>query len=217
MSLIKKLKVANTNIVVPAEVYPCSFEDVVAWQRLIQPYIAKTGGIGHDWNWPALFLGCTFSEQAMGRQTIVFQIRVSDAEDNAVPVIQAIASFPYKWPGGKRERCAFLWFVAATPTEALLAYGINQRFVVLAPVLDVLIQLSLSHGLQGRIGLHAALGNTDEESLDLVTRYEKQKLKRRPRKSWSFFRFPHRQEDGRLFYFDIADAAVFAATQDNLR
>lgn len=168
MSLITKVRVANTSRTVEAEVVPCSFADVVAWHRHIHiPFVAQTRVIGSQWDWPALY-------------------------------------------------CVFLWFLAATPATALHHFGIRDRFSTLPPLLDVAVQVSLSHGLEGRIGLHAALGHTTKESDALAARYEREGLKRRSRLS-RFFRFPHRKDDGRLFYFGPEDAKAFAARQDDLR
>ena len=106
MSLITKIRVANTSSTVEAEVHPCSFSDVVTWQRRIQiPFIAPGRGIGSDWDWPALYLGCHVSEQMFGRQALSFQLRVSDPAGSAVPVAQALMSLPYAWPGGRKQRC----------------------------------------------------------------------------------------------------------------
>lgn len=218
MSLVTRIRVANTTRTVPAQVRACDFADVVTWQRRIHaPFIAPAGGIGSDWDWPALFLGCHFTEQAFGRQAVAFQIRVSDAAGNAVPVAQALLSLPYPWPGGRTQKCAFLWFVAATPAAALKAHGIDERFAVLAPVLDVVVQVSRAHGLHGRIGLHAAGGRTRQQTVELLRRYLRLGLSRRRGKRTGFFRFPHRVEDGRLFYFSPAQASAFAARQDDLR
>jgi hypothetical protein len=217
MSLISKIRVANTLRTAEAEVRPSSFADVVTWQRRIHaPFIAPTQGIGSDWDWPALYLGCHFSEQTFGRQALAFQIRVADPAGGAVPVAQAILSLPYAWPGGEPHKCVFLWFIAAAPAAALNAYGITEKFSVLPPVLDVAVQVSRSHGLEGRIGLHAAAGRTPNETNDLVRRYAGHGLRRRSRLR-GFFRFPHRPEDGRLFYFTPEDALAFSAKQDDLR
>lgn len=217
MSLITKVRVANTSRTVEAEVVPCSFADVVAWHRHIHiPFVAQTRVIGSQWDWPALYLGCHVSEQTLGRQALAFQVRVSDTTGHAVPIAQALVSLPYPWPAAHHRRCVFLWFLAATPATALHHFGIRDRFSTLPPLLDVAVQVSLSHGLEGRIGLHAALGHTTKESDALAARYEREGLKRRSRLS-RFFRFPHRKDDGRLFYFGPEDAKAFAARQDDLR
>lgn len=217
MSLISKLRVANTARVVEAEVRPCSFADVVTWQRRIHtPFIAPGRGIGSDWDWPALYLGCHFSEQMLGRQALAFQVRVADPAGDAVPVAQALLSLPYAWPGGRAQQCVFLWFVAAAPAAALSAFGVVDRFSVLPAVLDVAVQVSRSHGLEGRIGLHAAVGRTAREAEDLARRYPNYGLRRRS-KLLGYFRFPHRPENGRLFYFTPEDAMAFSAQQDDLR
>lgn len=217
MGLVTKIRVANTARTVEAEVHPCSFADMVIWQRRIQaPFIAPSRGIGSDWDWPALYLGCHFSEQMFGRQALAFQIRVADAAGGAVPVAQALLSLPYAWPGGEPHRCVFVWFVAAAPAAALGAYGITERFSALPPLLDVAVQVSRSHGLEGRTGLHAAAGRTPQETDELVRRYVGYGLRRRSRLR-GYFRFPHRPEDGRIFYFTPEDALAFSAKQDDLR
>ena len=217
MSLLSKIRVANTQKLVEAEVHPCGYEDMVIWQRRIQaPYIAPRGGIGSDWNWPALFLACHFSEQALARQAVAFQLRVADEHGDAVPVAQAIFTLPYHWPADPAQFCVFVWFIAATPVEALRAYGIGERFSILPPLLDTAIQVSLSNDLEGRIGLHAAAGSSTAQSLALEEKYRNCNL-RQGSKSKGFFRFPFRRNDGRLFYFSSADALEFAARQDDLR
>ena len=88
MSLISKIRVANTTKKVEAEVYPCGYEDMVIWQRRIQvPYVTPKGGIGSDWNWPAYLLGAHFSEQDLGRQAVGLR---------------------YEWPMRTGTRCRWL-------------------------------------------------------------------------------------------------------------
>ena len=217
MSLITSVRVANTQMTMPAEVHSCTFRDIVLWQRKIQePYIAPEGGIGCDWDWPRFFLGCHTIEQLCGRQAVAFQIRVPNPAGIGIPIAQAILSLPYQWPGNTREHCVFVWLIAATPVEALRARGIDHRFSTLGPLLDTAIQVSLAHGLEGRIGLHAAAGRTLAETQRLVEKYEMQGLRRRDA-ARRYFRRPARRDDGRYFYFTPADALAYAAKQDDLR
>lgn len=217
MRLISKIRVAGTTDIVPAEIHLCEFEDMVLWQRKIQkPFIAPLGGIGSNWDWPALFVACTLTEAAMGRQAISLQIRGEGPNGRAIPVAQAIYSRPYAYPGNPGESCVFVWFIASTPEAALKSFGISHKFATMAPLLDTAIQLSLDAGLDGRIGLHAALGATRKESDALVDRYLRQGLSRRTQGK-GFFRAPFRREDGRLFYFNPAAARLYAAAQDDLR
>lgn len=221
MGFISNIRTAGTGVLVPAEVHPCGQQDVQLWQKSIHtPFIAPRGGIGSDWNWPANFIGCNLTEAAAGRQAITFQIRVASPNGDAVPVAQGILSLPYAYPGtpkGKKDSkgCVFVWFIAAAPEDALQKFGVNQKFAVMAPLLDTAIQVSLSNGLEGRIGLHAAPGSTPEESDELAARYTKQGLQRREAGRGRFRMF--RREDGRLFYFDEAKAVAYAAKQDDLR
>jgi hypothetical protein len=83
-------------------------------------------------------------------------------------------------------------------------------------LLDTAIQVSLAHGLEGRIGLHAAAGRTPEETQRLVNKYESQGLRRRET-ARSYYRRPARRDDGRYFYFAPGDALAYAAKQDDLR
>ena len=106
--------------------------------------------------------------------------------------------------------------VFTSAVAALQKFGVTQKFATLAPMLDAAIQVSAFHGLDGRIGLHAALGSTESESHELVKRYLRHGLNRRP-KGKGFWRFLSRKEDGRLFYFASADALAYAAKQDDLR
>jgi hypothetical protein len=86
----------------------------------------------------------------------------------------------------------------------------------MAPLLDTVVQMSIANGQQGRVGLHASPGDTPQLSDELFQRYRRYGLKNRPVRK-GFFRFPFRKDDGRLFYFDSADALAFAAQQDDLR
>lgn len=220
MSLIRYVRVAGSGQKVAAEIMPCSFQDTVTWQRLIHdPYIAPAGGIGADWDWPALYLACNGLEVAAGRQATTFQIRVADAAGRAVPIAQCMLSMPYLFPGPSPTRSTrfnFVWFAAATPETALRALGVQQRFATLAPMLDTAIIMSRAYGLNGRIGLHAARGPTQALSEALVQLYIRHGLARRPAKR-GWFRFFSRREDGRLFYFDSVPALAYAAQQDDLR
>lgn len=217
MALIERIRIAGAGGTVPVEIYPCKFKDMVVWQRKIhKPFIAPQGGIGADWDWPAYFLGCTLTERALLRQALAFQIRIAGPTGEAVPVAQAIFSMPYPFPGNSRERCVFIWFIAATPEPALKSFGVPHTFAMMAPLLDTAIQLSIAHGMNGRIGLHAAFGASESESAKLSSKYLKHGLKVRPKQA-GYFRWPVRREDGRLFYFDAAAASVYAAKQDDLR
>ena len=208
--LISRIRIAGTPSTVPIEIEPCALRDVQLWHRDIHlKFIAPKGGIGSNWDWPAIFLGSGVTEAMSGRVPLTFQIRVEAPNGMAVPVAQALFSFPYSYPGNAKgrnphEKCVFIWFIAATPIEALNFYGIKHKFAVMAPLLDTAIQISLTQGLEGRIGLHAAAGKTSEESAELAARYAKQELLQRG-KSIGFFR-PFRWEDGRLFYFYPAGA-----------
>lgn len=222
MSLISSIRVAGTTRTVSAEIHPCEFKDVQLWQRDIHtPYILPQGGIGSDWDWTAYFIGCNVTEASAGRQALTFQIRVEGRNGDAVPVAQAILSLPYAFPGTPAgvkfpKRCVFIWYIAAAPQVALKFFGVNDKFATLAPLLDTAIQVSLGHDLEGRIGLHAALGADAQASEDLAKKYEQQGLVRR-KKGSGFFRAPFRREDGRLFYFDEDGARAYAAAQDDLR
>lgn len=217
MSLITSVRVANTQMTVPAEIHPCTFKDIVLWQRKIQePFIRPQGGIGCDWNWPRFFLGCHIIEQSCGRQAIAFQIRVANPAGAGIPIAQAILSLPYQWPADLREHCVFVWLIAAAPEGALRARGIDHRFSTLPPLLDTAIQVSLAHGLEGRIGLHAAAGRTPAETQQLVEKYERQGLRRR-KAARHYYRRPARRDDGRYFYFTPDDALLYASKQDDLR
>lgn len=220
MSLISNIRVAGTGQIVPAEIYPCEMLDLQLWQRDIQiPFIAPVGGIGANWDWPALFVGCNTIETAAGRQAVTFQVRVEGPQGEGIPVVQSIVSLGYPYPGNTsgspKARCVFVWFVAATPAPALQSFGIPSRFATLAPVLDTAIQLSLSHGMEGRIGLHAALGSTATQSAELIQVYLRHGLKLRSNAKGFFRAF--RREDGRLFYMDPVTAATYASAQNDLR
>ena len=152
----------------------------------------------------------------MGRKAISFQLRVKGPGGSAVPVAQAIFSLPYFYPGDLRKRCVFVWLIAGTPPSALQAFGVDERYSLMGPLLDTAIQVSLAHGLGGRIGLHAATGATPLESEKLVQKYLDQGLEQRT-KSGVYFRRPFRKDDGKFFYFDETKAEQFALTQDILR
>jgi hypothetical protein len=118
--VINQIRVARTRETVDAMVSLCGFEDMVVWQRRIQPYIARSKGIGSDWDWPAYFLGCSLVEELMGRTAFAFQVLVERPDGGTVPVRQAICSLNYFFPKDKGKRCVFAWFLAATPQDALL-------------------------------------------------------------------------------------------------
>jgi hypothetical protein len=217
MSLIKDIPVAGAQYTVPVEFHPCDYADVVQWQRQIhQPFIQPLQRIGSDWNWPALFLGCHTVEQMCGRQALAFQMRVANQGGDAVPIAQVILSLPYYWPKDVGERCVFIWFVAASPSAALKKFGITDHFSCLKFVIDTAVQVSIAHGMDGRIGLHAALGATKTDSDALMKRYKDIGLSQR--KKWTrFFRFPFRKDDERLFYFDAVEAQQFSQQWDHFR
>lgn len=217
MGFISRIRVSKSTKTVPVELYPCGYAHFVQWQRQIHSrYIAPLNCIGSDWHWPALFLGCNLTEEAMGRRCIMLQLRVADAKGDAVPVGQFLLSLPYPSPANNKDSAVFVWFVAKTPAAALTHFGIQEQFSVMAAVLDTAVQISLSHGYDGRVALHAAKGPDEQENADLVSLYRHYGLTQRTSRTW-FFRFPHRRDDGRLFYFTAKDAMTFAQKQNDLR
>lgn len=217
MTLPKRIRIANTLRTVALDVHPCKYRDIRTWHRTIHdPFIERRGGIDCDWDWRRLFLGCHMSEALLGREALTFQLRVANERDEAIPVAQATFSYPYAWPANPQERCVFIWLVSGAPPEALTFYLVRDRPVVLPAVLDIAIQLSIANGLQGRIGLHAAVGASQEESDQLAKKYAGYGLQQRQQTD-GYFRWPVRPDDGRFFYFAPAEAQAFSAAQDDLR
>ena len=138
---------------------------------------------------------------------MALQIRVEATDDVSVPVAQAILSIPYYYPDNPKLRCVFLWFLASAPASALAQFGFHTRLATLPSVIDVAIQMSLGNvRTRGRIGLHAALGDTEAESSTLAKRYKDCGLSAVPQHPLRFFRFPFRRQDARLFYLNSSQA-----------
>ena len=189
MTFVTKIPVANSTKVVEANIVNCSFREVVLWQRRIHnPHIAGRDRIGANWHWPSIYWACSIAETALRRQALIFQIQVEAPSGQGVPVVQALISFPYAFPPNTNEDCVFLWFLASAPPRALETYGITDRFAVLGPVLDTIIHMSVTYGLGGRIGLHAAKGSTATQSEDLINKYLNCGLQRKSINKW-YFRF----------------------------
>lgn len=217
MGFISRIRVRKSTKTVPVDLFPCGYTHFVQWQRQIHtPFIAPLNCIGSDWNWPARYLGCSMSEEAMGRKCIMLQLRVENSAGEAVPVAQFVLSLPYPSPENDKDEAVFLWLVAKTPPAALVNFGVQEQFSVMPAVLDIAVQVSLAHGYRGRVALHAAKGPNEEENDDLISLYLHCGLTQRVPRTW-FFRFPHRPDDGRLFYFTAEDAMTFAKKQDDLR
>ena len=224
LAYVRNLPVKGSSRTVRVKVHPCSSTDFRLWHLQIRPHCLGAPGarpIGWEWNWPQLFIACGFSEKVLGRQALALQLRVAsgrpgDEGRRLVPVAQALLSLPYPWPGDSAQDCVFVWFVAKACDRALAAAGVLDTFSVLGPMLDTAVQVSLARGLDGRIGLHAALGESTSQSDDLAALYESLGLSRRTQAP-GYFRFPHRPDDGRLFYLDPAGAALFAQKRDHLR
>lgn len=220
MNLLSKIRVANTALTVPVEVHPCTFEDMVVWQRRIHaPFIAPSGGIGDDWDWPLLFLGCHVMEQAGGRRALAFQLRVENASGDGIPVAQAILQRGLSLAG--RQEAAVCVRLVHRGGTAFGAGESGHRPAVFHPRAFAGYRGADFTGARiGRPhrGLHAAPGKTRRQGEQLAQRYRRLGLRQRSRRGWlPFFRFPHRTEDGRLFFFTPEDALAFAQKQDDLR
>lgn len=217
MKFVSKIQVAGTDETREAQVFPCDDLAVTLWHRKIHtPYIAPGGGLDASWHWPRIVLGTSLSELALGRRALAYQLRVEGPGGNAVPVAQALYSVPYYYPGDLRRRCVFVWYISAAPAAALAAQGVHERFALMGPLLDMAIQLSVSYGLEGRIGLHAATGKSAKQNAALVQRYLDQGLTQRVKTS-KYFSRPARKDDGKFFYFTEAQAASYASKYDCLR
>ena len=202
-----------TGTVTPASVTEAKYEDIVLWKRMVSPHV-PFGTIGYDWNWTSRYLGCRLLEIPQNRTVVAYQLRVKGTK-GGFPLGQVILSFPYPSPGDTSLDCVFVWLLAKAPTDALVKNGINGKYSVLGPLLDIAVQVSLDNGLDGRIGLHAAVSESKDESDALAARYTALGLSRRAAARGRFR--PFRPNDGRLFYLTEADAAVFSAQFDSLR
>jgi hypothetical protein len=204
--------------VVDCLVQEAGFRELGAWQRLIhEPFIAPDPDrLDRDWNWPRYLTASYLLNDVHGRLTEAFQIVVRSPIGRAVPVGLAMLVSGYPHPGGPDEMSTFVWFLTSTPSSALHAFGVMDRFVVMPLLLDTAVQASRWQGLRGRVALHADHRGTPRQQDDLVRRYLACGLSRRNYLKGSLLsRF--RKMDDRYFVYDEVSAHACTLKWNHLR
>lgn len=140
---------------------------------------------------------------------------MKDDRGDAFPVGQLLVADGYPYFPDTGQPSVFLWYMAATPTDALIVHGLPSDLKLMRALVDTAIQFSFQRGYDGRLILHAALsGNTSEDN-ELFQKYER---------GVGLIPYPGsnrigpvRKNDGRYFYSDNAKSLALTANLDYLR
>ena len=186
------------------------------WHQKIQiPYIAGSGRLDQNWNWPNLVFWFHLMERLLGRNTAFFQFNAKDNRGDAFPVGQLLVSDRYPYFPDKGQPSVFLWFLSAAPTQALIARGLPSDLKLMRALVDTAIQFSFQRGYEGLLTLHAALSGNPSEDNELLQKYER---------GVELFSYPAtrrispvRRNDGRYFYSDHAQSLALTTKLNYLR
>ncbi len=190
--------------------------DAKLWHREIQiPYIASTTRLDRNWDWPKLVFWFNLMERLLGRNTIFFQINAKDHRGNAFPVGQLLLADGYPYFPDIGQPSVFLWYMSATPQNALIAHGLPSDIKLMRALVDTAIQFSFQRGYEGRLLLHAAASGDPSEDNDLFQKYAKA-IQLIPYPGGSYIG-PARNNDGRYFYSDNARSLALTSQLDYLR
>lgn len=200
---------------VPVKVVEADISDAEAWDAEVQaPWIAGTSRIDAKWSWRRQYLRCALVEAAVARPLAYLQIQAAAPNGDAFPMGQVIVVNGFPYPESRAKRCAFLWYLAAAPSDAMKNAGVPVCRGLLAALVDVGIQFSYICGHRGRLCLHASPAGTAEQQLELKSRYEKAGLKHHTQ---GLLVGRVRFNDGRYFVADEQIALAMTAILDPLR
>lgn len=185
-----------------------------AWDLNIQgPHISRSGRIDAGWSWSRLYRRSALLEIFARRRLAFLQLIAPNAAGDEFPLGQVLIAAGFPYPPNESLPCAFLWYLAGTPSAALQQAGVQPRKAVFASLVDMAIQFSLLSGYAGRICLHASPHGTDEQRAELMERYRALGLKHWTGGWLGWFR----RNDGRYFYADAATAALLSSNLDAYR
>lgn len=107
-----------------------------------EPFISNNASrLDRLWRWPRYYAASHLANGPAGRLTTAFQLVVRAADDQADWHGNACLRFPAS--GNANVRSAFVWFLISAPRAVLLAYGVEDQFVVMPLLLDTAVQISL--------------------------------------------------------------------------
>jgi hypothetical protein len=211
---IARLVTASGRLV-DATVIEGGYEDAVRWHQDIQPHVTAMDRLDKAWNWPRLVTYLHLFERLAQRNAVFLQINVSNDQGVAIPVGQALVSDRFPYFPRQRERCVFLWFLAAAPETALRAHKLPADLKLGRPLVDLGLQLSFQRNYAGLSALHAASSDDRLADQALYDLYEKGvgliPVKR------SLFVSLFRRNDGRYFHTDEKRALDLSQKLDKLR
>lgn len=200
---------------VPVKVVEADVSDAEAWDAGIQAsWIANSSRIDAGWSWRMNYLRSALVEAAVARPLAYLQIQAATPSGDAFPLGQVILVDGYGFPGQRSKACAYLWYLAAAPSGAVMQAGIPVCKGLLPALVDVGIQFSYMCGHQGRLCLHASRQGTADQQRQLMERYEAAGLQRH---TGSWLVGMVRPNDGRYFLVDEQIARVLTLKLDPLR
>ncbi len=185
------------------------------WDQEIQrPWIDKLDRIDRGWRWHTLYLRSVVMERAVGRQLAYLQLVTRAPDGKSFPLGQMLLASGYPYPPNRSQGCAFVWYLAGTPSQALEHVGIPKPRGILAALVDSAVQFSYIRGYQGRVCLHASPAGSPEQRHALMERYKRTGLQ--PHNGGRFVGW-FRHNDGRYFVADEDLAAQLTRSLDGFR
>lgn len=160
-----------TGHVIPCDIVEGTLDDARNWHALVQPHCRAAPDFQPetDWNWPRTLLSTQFAERILGRDCVYLQL-TTFAGGQRIPLGQVLLSVGYDFLPNVRQRCVYLWFLAAAPETFLQVYQL-PRVKILRPMIDTAIRFSLLNGYDGRICLHALPCKDPQYHADLFAKY----------------------------------------------
>ena len=102
-------------------------KDAIYWHQNIQaPYIADSGRLDREWNWPRLVTWTPILEKVLLRNSVFLQISCATPKGLAFPVGQILVSDGYPFLPNHTQPSVFLWYLAGAPEAALAARGLPK-------------------------------------------------------------------------------------------
>lgn len=215
----------------PLAVVPAKPSHVEFWETFIQPFIDRLGptkraDAGWNWTW---FINL-YRLAGIGQRPITYAL-VAPSPDDTSPIVCALVLIarnflylPDLVHPRPHRKAGFVWLCAAAPPQALRPFftdgAMPKRLSQLC--LDIAVTSSFQERQDGRICLHAdPKAPTTAAGTDVLLEFYANApvgmAPLNPAITIPRLRGLFAENDGRYFYFDEANATVFAAQFDPYR
>jgi hypothetical protein len=205
-----------TAVDVPIEIIDLDMAVALQWHSLIQTVIdTDSTRTDNGWRWQRIVTTANIAGRLQRPIGLAACVKTTDGVLIPCAMVQLVARFPAL--DSKREQCAFLWYLADAPEQALSKLvppaSVPKMLGTLA--VDIAVTFSMNDGVDGRVGLHA----DENGGQNLMDFYLRRGMTNHPRHG----RRPSlwRPNDGRYFYYTPESAhdahrqlAAFRTEQD---